>query len=295
MEFGAFALEVRVHGRVVKEYRHDEEVWVEGRKGTEFVLRLENRSNKRILAVPTIDGLSVMDGKEASFDSNGYVLGPYQHLDIPGWRLDNDKVASFRFNKTGKSYAEKTGKGGNVGIIGCAFFEEVRPVIDYSKIVRTCDLSHTRHHPGIRVRKGTGDGAVMDFAPSSFCSFDKGSQPNWTSGDGSETKCSADMGQARGMSANCSNIQPDCYHQEAAPVAPSLGTEFGEQMDHRVVTTTFNRPAKPAVEMTLRYGDREELKQRGVDFDQRPVAAHKPSAFPKEEVACKPPPGWSGR
>ena len=277
MEYGAFALEVRVHGRAVKEYRHGDEIWIEGRKGTEFVLRLENRSNKRILAVPTIDGLSVMDGKEASFDSNGYVLGPYQHLDIPGWRLDNDKVASFRFNKTGKSYAAQSGTPGNIGIIGCAFFEEKVPQV----ILRSTGLGST---PGIKVH---GAGALMDWMPSSFCSFDKGTPIANYSGSASETNCCADLGQSRG-------IQEEC-HVMSSNVSPSLGTEFGSEMGHRVVTTTFNRPEKPAVEMAIRYGDRDELRQRGVDFDQRPVVAHKPSAFHKEEVGCKPPPGWQGK
>jgi len=285
MEYGAFALEVRVHGRAVKEYRHGEEIWIEGRKGTEFVLRLENRSGKRVLAVPTIDGLSVMDGKEASFDSNGYVLNPWQHLDIPGWRLDNDKVASFRFNKTGKSYASQSGTPGNIGIIGCAFFEEIQPVIDYSKILRTCVLGE-KGMPGIKVHKLTGDGSHTDWMPSSFFSTTKGTPANHSDGVASETNCCANPGQSPG-------VQEECYVM--SHVAPSLGTEFGSEMGHRVVGTTFNRPEKPNVEMTVRYGDRDELRQRGIDFDQRPVVAHKPSAFPKEETGCKPPPGWPGR
>ena len=67
-------------------------------------------------------------------------------------------------------------------------------------------------------------------------------------------------------------------------------------MAHKVMTTTFTKAHdKPEVEMAIRYGDREELRQRGVDLERKPLVAHRPSAFPKEETCCKPPPGWTGR
>jgi hypothetical protein len=88
----------------------------------------------------------------------------------------------------------------------------------------------------------------------------------------------------------------DFCAEETNSVAPSLGTEFGAAMTHKTFTITFvKNNDRPDVEMAIRYGDKDELRQRGVDLDQRPVVAHTPSPFPKEEHGCKPPPGWSGR
>jgi len=287
MEYDRVALEIRVHGRPVREYHHNSEIWIEGRKGSDFTLRIANLTAKRVLGVPVIDGLSVMNGEEASYDSGGYVLNPFQFMEIPGWRLDNDKVASFRFNKTGKSYAGKTGKPQNIGVIGCAFFEEKQPEIKirYEGTPIGCKgISN----PGVRSRsflRGQSLGT-----PISDCNMDWSPSSNYShSAGGMQTNCSGEV--ERG-----GEIREDSGQIMNSAVSPSLGTEFGAEMGHRVVTTTFQKAHdKPDVEMTIHYGDREELTQRGVDLEQKPVTAHRPSAFPKEETGCKPPPGWPGR
>ena len=288
MEYDRVALEIRVHGRPVREYHHNGEIWIEGRKGSDFTLRIENLTDKRVLAVPTIDGLSVMNGEEASYDSGGYVLGPFMHLEIPGWRLDNDKVASFRFNKTGKSYAEKTGRPQNIGVVGCAFFAEKQPEII------------SRHYsPGSFSKGVSGDGIrTRSFLRS------QGATPINDSGMPFDSSVDCSYSSSGGMEANCSHEverggeirQDSAILFSNTSVSPSLGTEFGAEMTHRVVNTTFQKAHdKPDVEMTIHYGDREELRQRGVDLEQKPVTAHRPSAFPKEETGCKPPTGWPGR
>lgn len=281
MEHGAFALEVRVHGRTVREYQSNNEIWIEGRKGTDFTLRILNRTAGRVLAVVTVDGLSVMNGEEASYDSGGYVLAPFGHIDIPGWRLDNDKVASFRFHKSGKSYASQKGTPRNIGVIGCGFFTEKQPQFTISYHEDTCKSPPA----GVRTRS---------FAPSRLDFFSQTSGPQPCSDDGQweSSNCNAQGG----MEVNCS-VQPESHQvMNVSQAAPSLGTEFGAEMAHRVMTTTFQKAHdKPDTEMAIRYGDRGELEQRGIDLHERPVVAHRPSAFPKEETGCKPPPGWSGR
>lgn len=130
MRKGQVTFEVLVNGKPIKEYLKNGEVWVEGRKGSEYTLRVTNNTNKRILAVPTVDGLSVMDGKLGSHASGGYILDAYETATIPGWRLNNDKVAKFVFAAAGESYAAKTqDQPNNIGVIGCAFFNEYRPPV----------------------------------------------------------------------------------------------------------------------------------------------------------------------
>lgn len=124
MQVVSYNLSVRVHGKTLKEFSHNGDIWIEGRKGSEFVIRVSNDSSRRILAVVSVDGRSVMDGKEATKNSGGYVIGAFSHVDIPGWRLDNEGVAKFRFHKASRSYAVKSGQSENIGVIGCAIHEE---------------------------------------------------------------------------------------------------------------------------------------------------------------------------
>lgn len=124
METTGVTFEVLVHGRPVKEYPHEGRRYVEGRKGSEFTLRIHNNTGVRVLAVVSVDGLSVMSGKVGSYDSGGYVLEPYRSLDIPGWRLNNNEVARFFFAEKGQAYASQMDMPTNIGVIGCAVFNQ---------------------------------------------------------------------------------------------------------------------------------------------------------------------------
>lgn len=124
-----YELEVLVHGHPCREYVHEGSVWIEGRPSSEYTLRVKNNSDSKILAVVSVDGLSVMDGKEASRDSGGYVIWAKGRIDIPGWRLSNDAVAKFCFSEPSSSYAQQMGKAQNLGVVGCMVFEE-RPLFN---------------------------------------------------------------------------------------------------------------------------------------------------------------------
>ncbi len=117
-----YRLEVIVNGRPIREYDHAEKTYVEGRKGSEFTLRIHNDTEREVEAVVTLDGLSVMNGKKGHFGVGGYIVRPYSHLDVPGWRLDNDRVARFYFAHFDEAYASQMGSPENVGVIGCAIF-----------------------------------------------------------------------------------------------------------------------------------------------------------------------------
>lgn len=97
---------------------------VVGEEGQRYVLALENRSDHRLEAVVTVDGLDVVSGQPGSFAARGYVLMPFQTTRIDGFRRSHDHVAAFRFARTSESYAAQTGSPRNVGVIGVALFAE---------------------------------------------------------------------------------------------------------------------------------------------------------------------------
>lgn len=48
--------------------------------------------------VASVDGLDVLDGRQASRQKSGYVLRPYRLISIEGFRKNNTSVASFTFS-----------------------------------------------------------------------------------------------------------------------------------------------------------------------------------------------------
>jgi hypothetical protein len=55
------------------------------------------------------------------------VLDPWQTININGWRKSETTVAAFQFAPLSGSYAAKTGRPGDVGVIGMAVFQERKP------------------------------------------------------------------------------------------------------------------------------------------------------------------------
>lgn len=105
-------------------YLHRGQYWVAGRQGQPYAVRLRNNSPERVLVVLSVDGLNVISGEVAAPDQTGYVLDPWQSADITGWRKSRQEVAQFVFTDPGNSYADRTGRPDNIGVIGVAVFNE---------------------------------------------------------------------------------------------------------------------------------------------------------------------------
>ena len=123
----------RAENRTLPVYRHEGRYYVVGRPGNEYQVRVRNRTGAEILAVVSVDGVNAISGETASWDQTGYVLGPHQSHDIRGWRKSMDRTAAFFFTEHQNSYAARTGRPDNVGVIGVAVFRkkaELAPRID---------------------------------------------------------------------------------------------------------------------------------------------------------------------
>jgi hypothetical protein len=96
-----------------------------GEPGERYVLIIRNDTGFRYECVASVDGLDVIDGQPAGFLKRGYLIQPYDTLEIDGFRRSQIAVAAFRFSSVRGSYASRSGKGDrNVGVIGVAFFNE---------------------------------------------------------------------------------------------------------------------------------------------------------------------------
>jgi hypothetical protein len=123
----------RTAGYTLPVHVYENRLYVVGEPGHQYEVRLDNRTDQRLLAVTSVDGVNVINGKTADEQQSGYVLDPRDGVDIEGWRKNLDEVATFYFTRLSKSYAARTGRPQNVGVIGVAVFPERRPCC--------------RHHP----------------------------------------------------------------------------------------------------------------------------------------------------
>jgi hypothetical protein len=93
-----------------------------GQPGNEYQVTVRNRGGEDVLAVVSVDGVNVLTGQTAAASQGGYVVGRWGSVDIKGWRKSLGEVASFYFTSLGDSYAARTDRPGNVGVIGVALF-----------------------------------------------------------------------------------------------------------------------------------------------------------------------------
>jgi hypothetical protein len=119
----------RTEGRVLPVYWHDGRRYIVGKPGNEYAIRVRNGGAARVLTVMSVDGVNVVTGDTASPRQSGYVLSPYESAEIAGWRTSLSRTAAFYFTSLPDSYAARTGRPDNVGVIGVAVFaERARPI-----------------------------------------------------------------------------------------------------------------------------------------------------------------------
>jgi hypothetical protein len=118
----------RETGEVLQTWRHHGRLFVAGEPGARYSLRVTNHTDGRVLVVMSVDGINILTGQTASPGQRGYVLGPYGAYDVTGWRKSNSEVAAFAFAPLPQSYAARTGRPNDVGVIGMAVFRERAPV-----------------------------------------------------------------------------------------------------------------------------------------------------------------------
>lgn len=108
-------------------YHHAGGLYVAGEPGHEYQIVLRNRHGGDLLAVMSIDGINVISGETASPDQAGYVLTGGDSVEVKGWRKSLKRVARFYFTSLPNSYAARTGRPDDVGVIGVALFRRKEP------------------------------------------------------------------------------------------------------------------------------------------------------------------------
>lgn len=151
----------RSEGRQLPVYWHGGRAWVAGKPGNEYALRIRNRGREEVLAVVSVDGVNVVSGETASPQQSGYVLSPLRHFELAGWRKNLGQTAAFYFTPLPDTYAARTGRPDDVGVIGVALFRKKAPP--------PAELSQApmaRAEAGRESRDAAGHGAASAPAPA---------------------------------------------------------------------------------------------------------------------------------
>lgn len=154
--------------------------YIGGQEGQPYRLLLRNHTGGRLLVVASVDGLNVLNGEAARVQQSGYIVGANDTVTIDGWRKSLDEVAEFVFTNGSNAYAERTGQGGNIGLLGFAVFEEYLPPAiadeDYSRgrMESRAGRPYARPAPSAAPPMGTGHGDRVD-SPAYRAEFQRAS------------------------------------------------------------------------------------------------------------------------
>lgn len=181
----------RNDGRALETYPYRGRQYVVGQPGHEYSIRIRNCSDRRVLAVVSVDGVNVVTGETAAPDQSGYVIEPYGYVTIEGWRKDLERTAAFYFSDPGDAYAARTGRPDDLGVIGVALFREREPRWVTSPEPRVTPSSPTREaaaadtkasrqamESGAAAPLGTGHGR-REWSPAQRVEFERaGARPD---------------------------------------------------------------------------------------------------------------------
>lgn len=149
----------RSQNELLPVYHQRGTAWVAGRPGSRYAVRLANRSGARVMVVLSVDGINAVTGETAGLGQVGYVLMPGQSTEITGWRKSLTEAAAFYFTALPDSYAARTDRPDNVGVIGVAVFRERERVPEVSR------RSYDRAEPSVAQNADRARGAAESSAP----------------------------------------------------------------------------------------------------------------------------------
>lgn len=216
--------------------------YVEGQPGNEYQIRIHNREGTDVLAVVSVDGVNVVTGETAAPSQGGYVLDSGRQLDVAGWRTSLADTAAFYFTTLADSYATRTGRPSNVGVIGAALFRRKEAVV-----IAPFESLLGNAAP-MRREKAAADSSV----PSS----------------------------AESASAAPAPAAPQAKALADSRVQERVGTGYGRREDSAARRVTFERRTSlPEEVITIFYDSRANLIARGII--REPIARpHIPTPTP---------------
>lgn len=258
----------RETGQELRTWRHHGRLFVAGEPGARYGLRVTNHTDGRVLLVMSVDGVNVVTGETANYGQNGYVLGAHDSYDVTGWRKSHAEVAAFAFAPLPQSYAARTGRPGDVGVIGMAVFRErATAAVPYPPVSPIRPLWRDESS---RRSSDAADAAASRWAPRSPAAGRAAMAP---------------LPAAPAPPMNIAPAEPPKAAEQSAgafyrPQDEKLGTAHGAREWSVVGVTTFVRATRyPQNIQEIEYDTYDNLVAGGV-IPPSPYAEHRPRPFP---------------
>lgn len=235
----------RIENRVLPVYFYEGRYYVAGKPGNEYQLTIRNQQAGEIMTVVSVDGVNAVSGETANWSQTGYVFGANTSFSIKGWRKSLQRVARFYFTELDNSYAARSGRPDNVGVIGVAVFRKKAD-------------------------------AVVGLARDRLLKR----EANRADAPAAEAQGSTAGSAARSEADASGRIQPAAPAPQA--VEKSLGTGHGALENSQVSYTSFERAsATPDEIITIYYDSHRNLVAQGVIRSQ---TIARPMPFPGQFV-----------
>jgi hypothetical protein len=232
-------------------YAKDGRRYIVGTPGHEYAVRIRNRTAARVLVVTSVDGVNVISGETAAPAQSGYVLDPWGSVEIVGWRKSLERTAAFFFTDHRNSYAARTGRPNDVGVIGAAVFREKARPIARDPLRRGQVASES---------SGPADAERAEASPSA---------------------------PLRGLE---DEIAAHGSRDSMREPRSKLGTGHGRHETSPVRLVDFERASEtPSETIAIRYDRRENLAAMGVLPAPIPLTRREPDPFPAIRFAPDPP------
>ncbi len=245
----------RAENRALQVYQHEGRYYVAGKPGNQYQVNIRNTQAGEILGVIAVDGVNAVSGETANWSQTGYILSPYSAFGVKGWRKSLQRTAAFFFTELESSYAARTGRPDNVGVIGVAVFrKKTEPAVGIMR------------GPGFFERKRQASGDDAQAAAEGKNAKDEIAQSARTETD-----------RADAAAPGVSSIAPPAQEPR------KLGTGHGESETSVVRQANFERASsEPDEVITIYYDSYRNLVAQGVIRDYPRLA--RPNPFPSQFV-----------
>ena len=265
-------------GAVLTPYRYHGAYWVAGRPGSRYAIEVRNHLGERLLAVMSVDGINVVSGATAAWNQPGYVFSPGGQYQVTGWRKSDSEIAAFTFTESPNSYAERTGRPANVGVIGIALFRERAPIA-IPAAVTPAESAHAQSYNSNRLSAGRPLSGAEPMPPA-------------VPAAGPQVQAPAPLPPAAPVSALPRASSLAALPSQAPAPEPKLGTGHGDREYSYVSDTEFVRmQSSPNEVLRIHYDSRANLIAMGIIPRGRPQAPDS-NPFPGSAPSYVPdPPG----
>jgi hypothetical protein len=257
----------RANGTALPVYASNGRNYIVGAPGHEYGVRIRNCTGNRVLVVTSVDGVNVISGETAAPSQDGYVLEPYGYVVITGWRKSLDRTAAFYFTDLGDSYAARTGRPLNVGVVGVAVFQEREQPIAKREYKNRDRLGSSQDLP------------APAPAPASRAKSETAQPMERQEADAAAQSPPLAQRERADVAANESRLKDQ--REPSAKTLGKLGTGHGRSEDSRVTLVAFE-PAtvSPAEILAIQYDRRENLAAMGVLPPPHYARRTQPDPFP---------------